>query len=297
MTGTTLRLATRGSKLALAQTDIAISALKAAGVQQTETVIVASTGDKNQTTAFTALPGVGWFTTSLQVELVEGRVDAAVHSAKDLPSITYPELKKLFVAAYLERGDVRDVAITRDGATLNQLPPGSRVGTSSPRRVGLLRAHFPQLEPVPIRGNVDSRLAKLDGNEVDALILAGVGLQRIGLESRVAQWLDPTKWVPAPAQASVAIEAVHGSSAFELCGRANHKQTADAIEIERSILANMGGGCQVGLGAWVHFEGDEVVLSAALATTGEPMRLIERRAPRDKAAEFAKDIAKELKEA
>ncbi|HEX3606054.1 MAG TPA: hydroxymethylbilane synthase [Candidatus Dormibacteraeota bacterium] len=270
VTPSTLRLATRGSALARVQTELAARALAGAGAGPTEMVVLRTRGDVEAETPASRMTGDGWFTSELEAALVERRADAAVHSAKDLPS----QLGQgLVLAAHLERADARDALVTRDGAGLDSLPAGARVATSSPRREAFLRALRPDLEVVPIRGNVDTRLRRLEEGRCDALVLACAGLDRLGLGGRIAERLDPRRFVPAPAQGAVALEALGGTDAARRCWLANHFPTSAAVVAERSVLVALGGGCRLPLGAWARLEEVDgaagwlrLVLLAALAT-------------------------------
>lgn len=278
----TLRVGTRGSALARAQAEIACAALRTAGAPDLETVVVRTHGDRNPYTSVEELSGQGWFSADLEQALQQGAVDVAVHSAKDL-STERPA--GLVVAAMLPRGDPRDAAVTRDGASLGALATGARVGTSSRRRDALLAELWPQLSVVPMRGNVDTRLGKLDSGEVEALILAAAGLDRLGLGARVAERLDPTVFVPAPAQGAIAIEVRSGSVAEALVRRIDDRPTALAVAAERAVLAALGGGCLLPLGAWAVMHGDVLTLHAALADDqGDVARAVvtgDPRAPED----------------
>jgi len=258
----TVRLGTRGSALARAQADIAASALGHAGITAVETVVVHTHGDRHPETSVEELSGQGWFTAELQRALLDGEVDLAVHSYKDL-AIARPT--GLTLAAVLPRGDPRDAAVTRDGTPLADLPAGSRIGTSSPRRAALLAALHPGLVAVPIRGNVDTRLRKLDSGEVDAVLLAGAGLDRLHLGARAVTRLDPARFVPAPAQGAIAIEARTGSAEAALAGAVDHGPSAAAARAERAVLTALGGGCLLPLGAWAEVDGDRLTLHAMLA--------------------------------
>jgi len=260
-----IRLATRGSLLARAQTALAEDALRRAGVDGIELVVVRTAGDRSPETPVEQLPGVGWFTGELENALQDGRADAAVHSAKDLPAELH---EGLVVVANLERGDCRDALVSRDGATLETLPEGATVGTGSPRRAAVLGVVRPGLRPIPIRGNVDTRLRKLDEGQVDALILACAGLDRLGLGARICQRLDPATFVPAPAQGAVALEVVAGTAAERLCARADHADTTAAVVAERAVLQGMGGGCRLPLGAWARVEAGRLRLRASLVEAG-----------------------------
>ncbi len=265
-----IRLATRGSRLARAQTDLAIAALTVAGSVTTSVVIVETTGDRRADVPAAEMKGQGWFTSEIERSIVDGAADCAVHSAKDLPS----ELAAgLVVAAYLARADVRDGLITRDGATLAALAPGSRVATSSPRRAALIHAINPTVVVVPMRGNVDTRLDKLDNGEVDALVLACAGLDRIGLGARVTERLDPEVFVPAPAQGAIALETRDDNGLAEIVGAVGDAPTRATIVAERTLMVALGGGCLLPLGAWARVDGGELVLTAAIPVNGRMRRI------------------------
>lgn len=257
----TLRLATRGSALARRQAMLASAALGAAGHADVQTVIVRTEGDRRADVAIGELEGQGWFTADLERVLLDDRADIGVHSAKDLPSALAPGLT---VAAYLPRADVRDGVVSLQGHGLDDLPPGATVGTSSARRVGLLAALYPALRAVPMRGNVDTRLRKLEEGQVDALMLACAGLDRLDLGERCSERLDPTTFVPAPAQGAIALETVAGSAAARACEALSDALTAMAVAAERAVLVSLGGGCLLPLGAWARVEEGRLVLTAAL---------------------------------
>lgn len=256
-----IRLATRGSTLARAQAALAEAALRANGAGPVDTVVVRTIGDRQATVPLDRLTGQGWFTAELERAIVDGRADIAVHSAKDLPTDYEPGLE---IAALLERGDARDAVVTRDGATLASLRAGSTVGTSSTRRAALMSVLWPALRPVPMRGNVDTRLRALAAGKVDALIVACAGVDRLGMGDRIAERLDPTVFVPAPAQGAIALEARTGSEPAGLAARLAHGPTVAAVTAERALLAALGGGCLLPLGAWARIEHGRLVLSAAL---------------------------------
>src|SRR5438128_7823529 len=263
-----LRLATRTSALARAQTELAVAALRGPGPAAVELVPLVTTGDRQAETPLGRLEGQGWFTAELERSLLDGRADIAVHSAKDLPSTLAPGL---VIAALLPRGDPRDGAVTRDAGPLRQLAEGASVGTSSARRIAFLAAGHPGLRPVPMRGNVDTRLRKLDAGEVDALVLACAGLARLGV-TRGYEALDPRVFVPAPAQGAIALEAREGSAAAEMCAGVADAATSACVRAERAVLAALGGGCLLPLGAYAHRERGRLVLTAALADAGEIRR-------------------------
>lgn len=271
----TLRLATRGSRLALAQTDLVRAALAAAGHPDTEPTVIHTHGDRDQATPVEQMTGQGWFTGEIERALVEGEAELAVHSAKDLPSELAPSLE---VAAYLGRADPRDALVSRGGATLAGLPHGARVGTSSARRGNLLRVLRGDLDVVPMRGNVDTRLCKLDAGEVDALVVAAAGLDRLGAGSRISERLDPRDCVPAPCQGAVAVEAVRSSAAAAVAGAIDVAPVRVAMICERTVLVALGGGCLLPLGAHAWIDGDDLMCIAAIADE-RGHRHVEMRGP------------------
>ena len=264
-----LRLATRGSALARAQTALAIEALAGAGSVDVETLVVRTEGDRKTTAPIDQLEGQGWFTAELEQCLLDGRAHVAVHSGKDLPSAL---AEGLSVAAYLPRADPRDGVVSLEGRTLAQLPDGATIGTSSARRAGLLAALYPSLRPVAIRGNVDTRIRKLEAGEYDALVLACAGLDRLGLGDRCTERLDAVTFVPSPAQGAIALEAVTGSAAARRCAAVADRATTTAVIAERAVLAGLGGGCLLPLGAWARIEEGRLHLVAALVDDGAVRR-------------------------
>lgn len=264
-----LRLATRGSALARAQAALAAEALRAPGGVDVETVIVRTEGDRRIDVPIGELDGQGWFTAELERSLLAGRADIAVHSAKDLPSLLAPGLS---VGGYLRRADPRDGVVARGNRTLADLPAGSTVGTSSARRAGLLAGLYPSLRPVAIRGNVDTRLRKLDDGECEALVLACAGLDRLGLGDRCSERLDPITFVPSPAQGAIALEAITGSAASRMCAAVGDAETTAAVLAERAVLGGLGGGCLLPLGAWARIQDSRLILVAALVVDGVVQR-------------------------
>jgi hydroxymethylbilane synthase len=258
-----LRIGTRGSKLALAQTEIAVAAMRAAAEQngmalEAEIVPIRTTGDAVTDRPFESIGPKGVFAAELQRSLLDGSIDVAVHSLKDLPA---SEPDGLTLAAVCERADARDVLVSREGLMLDELPSGAVVGTSSSRRCALVAMVRPDLRPAPLRGNVDTRLEKVRRGEVDAAILAAAGLMRLGLQEAITEWLNPLRFVPPPGQGAVVIEAqtrrLSGDLAW-LVG-ADHAPTRRSVDAERVFMHIVEGGCEVPLGAWARFEGDELV--------------------------------------
>ena len=204
------------------------------------------------------------FAAELQRALVEDRIDVAVHSLKDL---TAEEPEGLEIAAVGERGDPRDVLVSRDALSLERLPHGSVVGTSSSRRRALVAIHRPDLRTAPLRGNVDTRLEKVTRGDVDAAILAGVGIVRLGRAEEITEWLDPLRFVPPPGQGALAIEATTARLAADLAWvrDCDHAPTRACVDAERTFMSVVEGGCEVPLGAWARFENDELVCEGFIA--------------------------------
>ena len=235
-----IRLGTRGSTLAIAQARLVADALDGA-----EIVPIATAGDRDRTRRFDQIgDGRGVFTREIERALLDGGVDAAVHSAKDL---TGEMPQGLVVAALLERDDPRD-AVCGPFSSLDEIPDGARVGTSSARRSGRLRELRPGVEVVPLRGNVDTRLRKLDAGDADAIVLAAAGLRRLGLADRIAFLLDPEVFVPEAGQGAIAVQVRRGEEA--LVSALDHAPTRRAVEAEREWAAGVGGGCSVPVAAY-----------------------------------------------
>lgn len=241
----TIRIGTRGSALALAQTGTIADALRRAG-ENVEIVKVSTPGDRSL--APVAEIGVGVFTSALREALLNKQVDVAIHSYKDLP--TAPE-SGIVLAAVPLRADPRDALIARDGLTLGELPQGSTVGTGAARRSAQLRALGLGLEIVPIRGNIDTRLRKVADGELDAVVLARAGLARLGRAGEITETLDPIQMLPAPAQGALAVECRVDDVDIEHLLRSivDDESTRAAVTAERAMLAALEAGCSAPVGA------------------------------------------------
>jgi hydroxymethylbilane synthase len=262
-----LRVGTRGSALALKQTDIAIDALRAAtaSVTEFEIVPIKTTGDAVPDKPFEAIGPKGVFAHELQRALMDGRIDVAVHSLKDLPSV---EPEGLVLAAVLEREDARDVLVSRDGALLTELPDGAVVGTSSARRRALVARECPALRSAPLRGNVDTRIDKVMRGEVDAAVLAGAGLIRLEREDAITEWLDPLRFIPPPGQGAIVVDAlaVRFDDDLQWLRGAEHARSRACVDAERTFMRRVEGGCEVPLGAWARDEEGAIVCDAFVAS-------------------------------
>ncbi|PKW13020.1 hydroxymethylbilane synthase [Saccharopolyspora spinosa] len=241
----TLRIGTRGSALAMAQSSQVAEELEKAGYQ-TQLVTVSTPGDRSM--APIAEIGVGVFTSALREALAAGEVDVAVHSYKDLPTEPDPRLS---LAAVPVREDPRDALVARDGLTLGELPPGSVVGTGSPRRASQLRALGLGLEVRSIRGNVDTRLRKVTDGELDAVVLARAGLARVGRLAVITETLDPLQMLPAPAQGALAVECRVDDVDTEhlLQSVLDDQASRAAVAAERAMLSALEAGCSAPVGA------------------------------------------------
>ena len=245
----TLRIATRKSALALWQAEHVAALLRTAhpGLM-VELVPMSTRGDEILDQPLASIGGKGLFLKELEVAMLEGRADLAVHSLKDVPAQLEPGF---MLPAILPRADAADAFVSNEYATLAALPQGARVGTSSLRRQAQLRALRPDLVLLDLRGNVGTRLGKLDAGGYDAIVLACAGLERLGLAARIRSRLTPPNWLPAPGQAAVAIEAREGHSAtLALLGVLDDADTRLTITAERAMNQALGGSCTVPVGAW-----------------------------------------------
>ncbi|WP_066039971.1 hydroxymethylbilane synthase [Herbiconiux solani] len=254
-----LRVATRGSALARAQTGHVVQALVAATGVEVETIVIASEGDRSKE-SLSSLGGTGVFASALREALVAGECDLIVHSLKDLPTADYPGL---VIGAVPVREDARDALCARDGLTLDELPEGARVGTGSPRRVAQLLSLRPDLTIVDIRGNVDTRLGRVASGDLDAVVLASAGLARLGRLDAASELFALELWPTAPGQGALAIETREGDSIPELLS-IEHPPTRTAVLAERAVLAALEAGCAAPIGASALVEGDELQLSATV---------------------------------
>ncbi len=284
-----MRIGTRGSALALWQARTAARLIGETGGPACEIVVIRTSGDEAAggppdapaSAAFAAVDRVGsseppnvkrLFVKEIEEALLAGRIDLAVHSAKDLPA-SLPD--GLGITAALEREDPRDVVILPAGSAACDLPAvkltlgaSPRIGTSSVRRAAQLRALFPGGVFTPVRGNVDTRLRKLDARECDALVLAAAGIKRLGLAARVAAWLPAQTCVPAPGQGIVAIEVADdcAGAVREAVARISDADAMTAFIAERAVVQSLGGGCQMPLGVLATLDGQDLVLEGVVAS-------------------------------
>ena len=290
-----LRVATRGGALAIAQTEHVVATLKKIhpGIE-IEIKQVTTTGDRDRRTALWNLKDTGFFTSQIEDVLTAGEADFAVHSFKDLPTIVR---EGLTVAAVFDRNFVEDCLVCISPIdSLEQLPKGARIGTSSLRRAAQLRHLRHDLQPTPIRGNVQTRLQKLNTDDFDAVLLARAGLERLGLSDRISLVFDPTEFIPAPAQGALAIQtkadAAETNKLIVAIDDANARITTSA---ERAILTTMQCGCHAPVGAYAQITGDEIQIRAFISDL-QGQNFIARQAssPAAEAEVLAEKLAKDL---
>ncbi|WP_159573715.1 hydroxymethylbilane synthase [Curtobacterium sp. 18060] len=259
---TPIRLGTRASRLAVAQSQDVADRLAAAAGRPVELVTVTSEGDTNRA-SLASLGGTGVFASALREALVAGEVDVLVHSLKDLPTAPYPGLT---IAAVPKRADARDVLVARNGATVESLPEGAKVGTGSPRRVAQLKAKRPDLDVIDIRGNIDTRLGRVD-DDLDAVVLAAAGLTRIDRLSAATELLDLGFWPSAPGQGALAIETRAAETDTNLLAalrKIEHAPTRLTVSAEREVLAKLEAGCSAPIGATAVVDAELLLVSATV---------------------------------
>jgi len=288
---TTLRLGTRGSLLARTQSQQVADAVTAATGVAVELVIIKTTGDRVTDRPLQEVGGKGLFTKEIEDALIDGRVDFAVHSMKDMPTDNPPELE---IASIPARVDPRDVLI---GATLAELPKGAVVGTGSVRRQLQLRALRPDLVLKGIRGNVDTRIAKQRAGEYDAIVLAAAGLTRLGKQDEVTEFLDVEAMIPAVGQGALALQCRRDDAVTKgHLDAVHHERSAICVAAERAFLEAVSGGCSAPAACHAVWDGDEVVATGVWAPdeAGEPRRLVLRSDALHVTA-LGRDLAKQLK--
>ena len=273
----TLRIATRKSPLALWQSEHVASRLRAAhpGLA-VELVPMSTRGDEVLDRSLAAIGGKGLFLKELELAMQRGEADCAVHSLKDVPMELEPGFA---LAAILERADHADAFVSTLYAGVDGLPRGARVGTSSLRRQAQLRARRPDLELLDLRGNVNTRLAKLDAGEYDAIVLACAGLQRLGFQDRIRARLDAPEWLPAPAQGAIAIECRDADAATQaLCAVLDHAATRTCVSAERAMNRALHGSCHVPVAAFARLDGAHLHLDGLVGSARDG-RIVRAHAP------------------
>jgi hydroxymethylbilane synthase len=288
-----LRIGTRGSMLAKWQAESVRKNLFAATGMEAEIVIIKTSGDKMQHASPAQIGGKGIFIKELEDALLEETIDLAVHSVKDIPTDTP---SRLMFPAVCRRDDVRDCLV---GSTLKNLRQGARVGTSSLRRQAQLKHLRPDLDIRDLRGNVDTRLRKVESGEYEAVMVAKAGLDRLGLSQRISEVLAPENCMPAVGQGAIAVECrLKDTEAGDLVSPLDDAETRTAIIAERALLSALHGGCQVPLGAWARIERGQLILEACVCSA-DGLQYVKQRAtaPPDQAAQLGEHLARVLLEA
>ena len=266
LAGRALRLGTRGSQLALVQAALVVTRLREMYPSLiVDAHIVSTQGDRDKQTPLAIIGGQGVFVKDVHAGILTGAIDGAVHSAKDLTS-TPPD--GIALGALLDRGDARDVLISAHPGGLADLPPGARVGTSSRRRIVQLRRVRPDIVAVELRGNIDTRMSKVtEGGQLDGAIIAAAGVERLGHQARIAEYLSVDDFVPAPAQAALGVDCrAEDAAMIELLGSISEPRVCATVGAERAFLRTIGGGCRSPLAAHATLDGDRLTLRTMAAS-------------------------------
>ena len=288
-----VRIGTRGSLLAKWQAEYVRKRIFQATGVETEIVIIKTTGDAMQQASFSQIGGKGVFIKELEEALLEEQIDLAVHSVKDIPT-DIPS--RLCVPAVCRRDDVRDALVSGKGEPLAKLRQGARVGTSSLRRQSQLRHIRPDLDLRELRGNIDTRLRKVESGEYEAIVLAKAGLDRLGISGRISEILSPDVCMPAVGQGAIAVQArLKDAELSDALAPLDDNETRQSIVAERALLGALQGGCQVPLGAWARFERNELVMDSVVCSP-EGSNYIRQRAtgPTDQPRELGQRLAQLL---
>lgn len=289
-----LRLGTRGSPLALWQARAVADMLRAHHPEiAIEIIVIRTTGDKNRRDPFSQLGGKGIFVKEIEDALLLQDIDLAVHSMKDMPTVLPPGLH---FGAIPPRGEVRDAYVGRDQRRLTECHGPWRVGTGSQRRQAQLRARYPDLQIQDMRGNVETRLRKMQQGEVDGLILAAAGLIRLGLQHEITELLSPEVMLPAPGQGALAVETLAGHWIDTLLAPVHDPHTACAVTAERAFLAHLGGGCTVPIAAFAQADEHTVHLQG-LVCSPDGRRVLRRatRGPSQDAVQLGQALADHMR--
>lgn len=286
----------RGSKLALIQTNWVISELKKLNPGfEFHIEKISTKGDKITDTPLSRLGGVGLFTKELETALIKGKIDLAVHSAKDVPTELH---EGLMIGATPKREDPHDVLISNNNANLDKLPDAARIGTSSLRRRAQLLAFRPDFKILDLRGNLDTRLKKLETDDLDAIVVAHAGLRRMGYTGPISQIIPFDIMLPAVGQGSLCIEIRKDDARInKIVSSLDDLQTRIAIEAERALLAKLQGGCQVPIGAYAQIQENKVFLEAIICTMDGDHAIQDRNnGPSHQAAKLGEDLAERMLE-
>ena len=291
MSRSTLRLGTRKSPMAMAQSETVVGLIRERAGVEAELVGLTSFGDVSKA-HLTEIGGSGVFVSALRNCLLAGDIDLAVHSLKDLPSAAVPGIA---LAAVPVRGDPRDALVARDGAKLADLPTGALIGTGSPRRAAQLRLMRADIFPVPVRGNAGTRLAKVSSGELDAVVLARVGLERIGHLDLITEVFEPDEMVPAPGQGALAVECRDTDPGLVgLLATVDDPDSRAAATAERAVLAELQAGCHAPVGAYAVATDMLRLTAVVMPDDGAPPVSASGVASAGEAARMGREVAREL---
>ena len=259
-----IKVGTRGSKLALTQTNYVVEALKNVAPEiEAEICVIKTSGDIMQDVSLAQIGGQGVFVKEIEEALLAGSIDLAVHSIKDVPGET-PE--GLIFAAVMQREDARDILVSRGNVKMEFMPKGAKIGTGSLRRAAQIKAMLPDVNIFPLRGNIDTRLKKIETENLTGVILAAAGMKRLGYLEKITQYLPVELMLPAVGQGALGLQIRKGDTELAgICGKLNHPQTAAEVSAERSYLRALGGGCRLPIAAYGLLEGKRLTLEGLLA--------------------------------
>ena len=264
-----LILATRKSKLAQVQTEIIMDSLKHKLNMDSEKLLIVTEGDRKLDVSLNKIGGKGLFVKDIENALLEGKADAAVHSMKDVP---YELSNEFEIIAVVEREDIRDVLISKDNIPFKELKHGAKIGTSSIRRAAQLKLLRDDLEIVPIRGNVQTRLAKMESENLDGIILAAAGIHRLNLNHIITEYFNPKEFIPAVSQGAIGIECVKESTNSKYFKKLEDSSARLTVEAERSFMKELNGDCHSLIGAYSEINGDELYMIGIYDLNGKIVR-------------------------
>jgi len=286
---------TRGSRLSIVQTELVAESIRqrnpGLGIDRT---VITTAGDTDQRTPLFSLDQKGIFEKEIDLAVLDGRVDFAVHSMKDIP--VFDEDSQLLIASVPERGSVADVLVSKGDTLLKDLGKGSRIGTSSLLRVAQLRRARPDLNPEPIRGNVETRIQKVDNGEFDAVVLAEAGLARLGMTGRISEQLRVEDFMPAPGQGALAVVARRDNlKVVNMLRSIEHPPTRAEIEAERELVRILEGGCKVPVGALARAHGNRIKIATCIFSIDGKEKLLAERSERvQEGLVLAREMGEEL---
>lgn len=283
-------IASRKSLLAQVQTDKVIEMLKIKKNINAEKLLMLTEGDKRLDVTLDKIGGKGVFTKNIEMALLEGKAHGAVHSMKDVPFELSDEFE---IVAIPEREDVRDVFVSSNGVKFNELKRGAKIGTSSIRRGSLLKSIRSDIEIVPIRGNVQTRLRKMEEEKLDGIILASAGLKRLDLEHIITDYFDPTIFLPAIGQGALGVECLKNSEYKEIFKSLDSEESRLTVEAERSFMRELNGDCHSPIGAYTTLEGNDIYIVGTYEVAG---RLVKKDicGKKEKHIELGKELAKKI---